>query len=453
LEEIERAAKIFGSLVKEKIPKIISHHDADGITSASIMIKSLYRIGCNFELRIVKQLTEDEIEKIKIHDENFLVLLDLGSGQLNFIRDFFEKTQVFVLDHHEPMRIEHPNLFHLNPLLFGESSSASVVTYIFAKFLSQKNVDTIDLAIVGALGDEQDERWVLKGLSRNILREAVDVGKVTVMKGIRLYGRNTRPIHKSLEFSFDPFIPGISGSESNAIQFLSELGIKARDEEGWRKLSDLTVEEQKKLASAIIMERLKWKEEDASDIFGEIYTLIGRTEELQDAREFATILNACGRMGLYGDAFRICFNESFSSERSWEILEAYRKKIGEAVRMIKEGEVKTGGRNVTFIFGEKKIPDTMIGTITSIVVNSNIVPKDKPVLGMAEFDGKIKISLRIPSGLGINARDVLVEAVKLLGKGEAGGHAKAAGALIDKSMESDFVNIIEEIMGEKIGKS
>ena len=335
MEEIERAAKIFGSLVKENIPKIISHHDADGITSASIMIKSLYRIGCNFELRIVKQLTEDEIEKIKIHDENFLVLLDLGSGQLNFIRDFFEKTQVFVLDHHEPMRIEHPTLFHLNPLLFGESSSASVVTYIFAKFLSQKNVDTIDLAIVGALGDEQDERWVLKGLSRNILREAVDVGKVTVMKGIRLYGRNTRPIHKSLEFSFDPFIPGISGSESNAIQFLSELGIKARDEEGWRKLSDLTVEEQKKLASAIIMERLKWKEEDASDIFGEIYTLIGRTEELQDAREFATILNACGRMGLYGDAFRICFNESFSSERSWEILEAYRKKIGEAVRMIK----------------------------------------------------------------------------------------------------------------------
>ena len=60
-----------------------------------------------------------------------------------------------------------------------------------------------------------------------------------------------RPVHKALEYSTNPFIPGISGEESASIQFLSSLGIELKKEGSWKTLADLTDEETKKLATAI----------------------------------------------------------------------------------------------------------------------------------------------------------------------------------------------------------
>ena len=155
------------------------------------------------------------------------------------------------MDHHEPVRKEHMNLLHINPLVLGEEEiSASMVCYLFVKLLNIKNTDLIDLAIVGAIGDIMDEKWELRGLGRKILEEAEMLGKISIERGLRLYGRNTRPIFKSLEYSSDAIIPGITGSESNAVQFLTELGIKLKDDERWRKLKDLTLKEQKKMELA-----------------------------------------------------------------------------------------------------------------------------------------------------------------------------------------------------------
>ena len=57
-EEIEKVAKIAKALIREKNVKAISHYDADGLSSAAIMTKTLTREGANFELHILKQLTE-----------------------------------------------------------------------------------------------------------------------------------------------------------------------------------------------------------------------------------------------------------------------------------------------------------------------------------------------------------------------------------------------------------
>ncbi len=135
------------------------------------------------------------------------------------------------MDHHQPKIVEHPNLFHINPNLFKEKEiSASVISFFFARSLNKENNDMIDLAIVGAVGDSLDEKWELKGLNENVLKQAQMLGKITVARGLRIYGRNTRPIHKALELSMDPYIPGITSSESNAVQFLTELGIKVKND-------------------------------------------------------------------------------------------------------------------------------------------------------------------------------------------------------------------------------
>ncbi|MEM5879088.1 MAG: DHH family phosphoesterase [Candidatus Aenigmatarchaeota archaeon] len=453
LEEIERLSKIFKSIANEKKVKIISHMDADGLTSAAILSKMLIRLGQNFELKIVKQLTENVLKKIKFTENDFFIFSDLGSGQLDLLKQILEKTQIFILDHHEPEIFKDINLFHLNPILFGEDEiSSSMICYLFAKNISIQNTDLIDLAIVGAIGDEQDEGWKLKGLARKILEEAETLGKIVVSKGIRLYGRNTKPIHKSLEHSFDPFIPGITGSESQAVQFLSELGISIKENEEWKKLKDLTVEEQQKLASAIILERLKFSQTNAVDIFGEIYTILDREEELQDVREFATILNACGRTENANVGIKICLGGTKTNE-IWEILEDYRRQISEGIKLLREDNIVLSTPNANFILAGNKIKDTLIGTITSIALNSNIFNSKKPVFGIVESeDNSLKISARLSKEIkNINLREVLYYAAKLL-KGEAGGHIHAAGALIDKNLQNDFVNIVDKKLGEIFGK-
>ncbi len=452
LDDIQRASTVFKSLIKKKHVKIVSHFDADGITSASIIVKTLLREGANFELRIVKQLTSRAIEQLRINEDDILLLTDLGSGQLDLLADIIERTQVFILDHHETNKSNHLNLFHINPLAYGEELSASMVSYLFAKSVNIKNSDLVDLAIVGATGDELDEKWEFVGnLARKIINEAETIGKISVTKGLRLYGRLTRPIHKSLEYTFDPFIPGISGSESNAVQFLSDLGINIKENNEWRTLSDLSLEEQHKLASAIIIERLKAKHSDAEDIFGDIYTIVGRYEDMQDVREFATVLNAAGRLGMHDLGIRLCLDDVNAINMSKEVMSNYRRIISEGIEFIRNNAVvKTDF--ATYLIAKNNVPDALIGTITSIFLNSNMADEDKPIFGLAYTpEQDIKISARVSKDLSINLREVIFKVVEKLG-GEAGGHMHAAGALIAKDKEKEVIEQMDRELGELIGR-
>lgn len=453
LVEIERVTNIVKKIVKEKPVRVVSHNDADGICSAAILTKALTRENANFQLNIVKRLDEKTLDNFKIPEDSFVIFSDLGSGQLDIIKEkLLDKNLVLILDHHEPMHLQHPNLFHINPLLFNEPEvSASVVTFLFVRSLNLKNNDSIDIAIVGAVADMLDEKWELKGLAEKMLKQAEEMGKITIEKGIRLYGINTRPIHKALELSMNPFIPGISGSESNAVQFLSELGIKIKNNGKWRYLKDLSTTEQKKLASAIIVERLRGKSIYPEDIFGDIYILVGREDELSNAMEFGTLLNAVGRLGKYDVGLRLCFNDVKALEEAREIMNEYRAHLSEYLNWIRENfdndNVVKKTKKAIFIMGGDKIKDTVIGTITSIILTSELA-NNRLVFGLAETEeGDIKISARAPKEANLNLRDVLIEATRNIGY--AGGHERAAGATIPLGKEKEFIKNIKRILGEE----
>lgn len=453
LEQLQRTAKVFRTVARQKKVRLFSHLDADGLCSAAIITRMMLREGINFELRIVKQLTADVIEKIDASENDVFLFTDLGSGQLDRLQKLFEKTQVFILDHHDSLKTSHINLFHMNPLAFAEEGiSSSMICYMFAKAINLENADSVDLAVVGAVGDEQDEKWEFKGVARKIVEEGETIGKIVVTKGMRLYGRNSRPLHKALANSFDPFIPGISGNESAAVQFLSDIGLNLKHEEEWKKLKDLTTEEQQKLASAIIIERMKLSDVTAEDIFGDNYTLIGRPEMLQDAREFATLLNACGRLGRYDVAVRLCLNEANAMNLAVEILDQYRKILSESLEVFRANPQivqKTSFAN--YLVFENKIPDTIVGTITSIAINSEMVDASRPVFGLVDTEnGMVKISARVSKEVkNLNLRDIVLLAAKSSG-GEAGGHKMAAGGLIQKGREKEFIQAADKVIEEQL---
>lgn len=452
LDEINKVAKIAKSLVKEKNVKVFTQFDSDGICSAAILTKMLLRENVNFQLTVLKQLTSETFQKISASENDFLIFADFGSGQLDLLENFFSKTHVLILDHHEPMQKSHMNLFHINPLLFGEKEmSASIICYLFAKAMDINNTDLVGVAITGAIGDESDEKWKFEGMIRKILNEAEIIGKVSVSQGLRLYGRNTRPVYKSLAYTFDPYIPGISGSESNAVQFLSDIGIRVKDNGNWVRLCDLTQEEQQKLATAIIFSRMG--ESSSEDIFGEIYTLLGRPEELQDARELSTLVNACGRTDNAQLALRILLEDYSVLEQIYGVTENYRRIIGDDLDWVRNHPNSiVKGDAATYLFAENSIRESVIGTVASILMNSGYVDLEKPFIAFADTDGGfVKVSARVAKGLNqINLKDIISKAAKACG-GEGGGHPKAAGGLIPKGTEKQFAEEIEKMKGEMIG--
>src|SRR5256886_7779430 len=131
----------------------------------------------------------------------------------------------------------------LNPHLEGAGSdvaSGAGCAYAVAKALASTNRDLAAVAIVGAVGDVQDQEFRrLSGYNRTILQGGIDAGVLRAQIDLRLFGRETRPAYKMLQYASDPWIPRLSGNEDACIAFLLELGIDLKVEEHWRSWSDL----------------------------------------------------------------------------------------------------------------------------------------------------------------------------------------------------------------------
>ena len=100
--------------------------------------------------------------------------------------------------------------------------------------------------------------------------KCVSFGKLEVKKGLKMFGSQTRQLHKLLEYSNDVFIPGITGNEAEAINFLEQIGINYRNGSEIVRLCDLSEEDLKKLIDNIILKRVG-SEENPADVFGDIY--------------------------------------------------------------------------------------------------------------------------------------------------------------------------------------
>ena len=249
--------------------EVYSHLDADGISSAAIIINYLKNYSMSqFRLRIVQQLDDEvikEIEKSKLPT----ILCDLGTGQLSRLKKAINNNKIVILDHHQPEKLlNHDNLIHINPCLHGvdgsKTISASGVIYLFLKEAGLNNPLMASIALIGAKGDGQD---VKAGLNYQILKQS----SIKEPKDLNVYGHNLRPVHKVLEYSNDYEIPGITGNETNAVMMLQELGIKLKNEETgeWRTLSDLTSNEKQRLISGVIIKRKNL--DNPEDVFKTVY--------------------------------------------------------------------------------------------------------------------------------------------------------------------------------------
>ncbi len=441
---------------------VIHHYDADGCSSGAIMYKALLRAGKKVTKKWVKQLYKETISEIRGLGKNY-VFVDFGSGQLEYLAKEFGGN-LFVFDHHQKTDFEHPN--HFTPFEFGINGgneiSASGIAYLFAKTLDAKNSDMLPLAIVGAVGDMQDFSGKLIGLNAGIVKEGVQTGTLKLENDLRMYGRVTRPLVQLLMYCTSPMLPELTANEKNCRCFLRQTGIEIKDGERWRTYVDLSVEERKKLATALILHLNSFRvpEWKIQELFGEVYTF--PQEEMHspcsEAKEFSTLCNACGRHGMADIAIEVCMGdrgEYYSQALS--LMAEHRRQLRQGIEFVLKNGLSEEESFYYFDAGGN-IEESIVGIVAGMLYGSNLIAANKPVIAFAHNeDGGFKISGRatkdlVQSGinLGIAFREVCAE----IGNGsEGGGHAVAAGLKLEKTDKESFLKKLNaKLKGQIAGK-
>jgi len=437
----------------EKPIKIISHIDTDGITSASILVRTLQKLDKNFSLSFVKQLSHKILSQLKQENYSIYIFLDLGSANIQEIKDNLKEKQIFILDHHLFQNIEN-DFIHINPHLFGINNeleiSGSGIVYFLSKTINLENKNLSHLAIIGAIGDMQERKGFL-GLNNEILQDSIDSNKIEVSTGLRMFGSYTRPLYKLLQYSTDPYIPGITGNEESTLKFLENLKINKE-----KKLFELDEEETKSLVTAIILQRLG-SESSPEDVLGKIYLLKDEPEDslIKDCREFSTLLNSCGRLNKPSLGVGACLNDSNTKQKALLLLNDYKKELINSLNWFYQSRNSPSiieKENLVIINAEDNIRDTIIGTITSIISKSNLYNDGTILISLAHtLEEDTKISVRSVGKNNINLKEILSKITEKLNC-KAGGHVNAAGSIIPQEKEQEFINLAQQILLENFIK-
>ena len=498
----ERAAACAERLRAADSVLLASHIDADGLTSAAIAATALERAGLDFEVVFKKQLDDAEIASIAAREYDTVLFTDFGSGQLDCISrhetagDF---TPV-IADHHQPADAETE--YHLNPLLEGIDGASELsgagASYVLARALASTgdgngaaatdggpaseaggassdaqsdggaagtdaeagsdNRDLAGLAVVGAVGDMQAVGGELHGANANIVAEGVEAGVLEEGTDLALYGKQTRPLPKLLEYSSEVRIPGISNDESGAIAFLDGLGLDLKEGGEWRRWVDLTDEERQTVASSLVQRAIKRgvSAEKVDGLVATTYTLTAEPvgTELRDASEFSTLLNATARYERADVGLAVCLGDREAGlERARHLLRTHRRNLSEGLQWVKSEGV-TREDNLQWFDAGDRIRETIVGIVAGMAVGVEGVDPDTPIVAFArKSDEETKVSGRGTGRLvaqGLDLSVVMGEASEAVGGG-GGGHDVAAGATIPAGEERAFVDRADELVGDQLG--
>ncbi|MHA2290173.1 MAG: DHH family phosphoesterase, partial [Promethearchaeota archaeon] len=373
---------------------IYSHFDPDGLTAASILAMTFKREKIPFHIRILKRLEINQVRGMgeSLPKNALVIFCDLGSGVIDAFKTWDQSIQIYILDHHSLVGEcgIQDNIHLINPHCFSIDGSSEVsgsgVSYFVAININPVNRNLSHLAIIGSLGDRQDqgENSSLIGLNRIIVEDAINNQLCTDSVAVWFYDK-TRDLISSLKrLNIDEF------DEEIAIHyFLEEIDISLKGKSGRRTIMELDEEEKKKIASELIVRNYV----NPKELYKHDYQLLNeQVIQIQDTRVFANRLNACGRMNRPDIGIALCMgdrNQALTELRP--IMKDYSKQIGEGLRWVLSNGNLENLSGLFFIDGRSKIEENIIGPITSILSSMDEY-RSKPVLSCAKIDNtRVKI--------------------------------------------------------------
>lgn len=459
---------------------VASHIDADGISAASVASSALERASIAHDVLFFKKLDDAAVESIiKLSSEALIWFTDLGSshssrfsGENFVITDHHHTSEsAFVVDGSSDQAVFLPYAcsYHLNPHLFGYSGdrdiSGSGLAFIVSLEIDPKNEDLVKLAITGAIGDMQDsDMRRLTGLNAEIAKFGVKSGWIERRYDLRLFGTQTRPLQRLIEYCSDPILPGLTGDGPACEDFLRSLKIPLDMENGApRRWCDLSSGERRRIITGLSRRILEsgGMESDVERLMGEVYTFpeeeVG--SPLREAREFATLLNSCGRNDMPELALEICKGDREAAlENAYALLRTHRENLSNAINYVKQMGVGTIG-GIQHFHCADQVKDTIVGIIAGMLLGSGELDTSKPVVGFAiskEEDGRFKIKASIRGSrhlveMGLNLASAVKSAAEVV-SGVGGGHSVAAGATLPLGSEDRFLAALDAEISKQLSK-
>lgn len=439
-ELCKKASEIIQSLPKTSKIRVISHYDADGIAAASIMCKALYRAGYDFHATLMRNPFDKGLERVSKEDNDLIIFLDMGSGQINTIEKM--NCKCIIVDHHQYLKKKtSENIFQINANLCNINGNyeacGATLTLALAKALNPKIKDLVGLALVGANGDKQYIGG-FRGYNKNVIDEALKDGLIKENVGIKLYGEN---LFDALYYSIDPYFSGVSGNKKAISDLLNKLGLRKDI-----KLEDLNKEEIKKLQSYLMLVLIE------KNLEKNILDTLIRPRYHSDSigyefERFADLIDSCGKGGNRGLGFSVAMGDKDAFDKAFDHEKEHKQKIlDELLRLEKEG------------FHEKKViryfhsNDSSLGGVIGGIAMNYLLDREKALLSLVKKDDELHVSCRGTQylvGKGLDLGKAMKEASAKLG-GHGGGHAIASGATIASDKEKEFLDIVDSIIDTQL---
>lgn len=444
--------------------RVISHLDADGMTSAAIASAVLSQKNIPFSVSIAPTLDEQTINHyIRDHDST-IMLLDFGSGQLSMLAQYIGNRHVLILDHHEIDECQVPDTFyHVNPRLFGidgnKDISGAGVVYLWAKHMLGKNAYRLaHFAVCGALGDVQADNTNtatgMSGINSEIVSDALKSKTIYMETVPKIFGLQSKELTKAITYA-DLNLGDLKGNAGQVEKHLRDIGINTAFGDRPLRYCDLTTQEKNTVCK--MLESLSGH----ADIYWKAYMVHGAQQgtPFSELRELATLLNACGRLKKPSIGIGALLGDPGCIDLAHVVSDTYKKRIVEAIKWYRDHQQDQQfvmrSSSYIIIRAGTAVLGTMIGTLASIIANDADVSDGTLILSMAHTDDHMtKVSVRVCGNRDsadptTDMSALMRQVTQSIGKGQAGGHAMAAGAVIPMDAEDSFIQAFIDIMNQQ----
>ena len=439
-KELERAASIVSQHTKVRL---ISHYDADGISSAAIVREALRRKGIDTTITIYPTLSDEQMTDAETIEAECVVMTDLGTSYLQRLSD--KGWDIVILDHHKPSEDTNvparDGFAFINPLMYGidgsKNACGAAMAYLFAIRLDENNSDLAPLALAGMYGDKQ-HLGGFQSIDRIIIDDAVASGSLRLIPNLAYPSGMT--FYQAMMSCPEPYFKGTTGQADKVTRFIKSCELAMTD-------TPATVSQGKidAFAEALAsrMRRNGITEEIIKETFGDRYY----SERYgMDVSELSSILDGCGRRGAYGKVFEACDSLDFT-EASAESQE-YADKLIETIEPTFRKMAVMDNIQV-FVLTEQG----MAGNTASAIVRYLGDP-DKPVIGITITGSeRTDVSSRGTERMiskGLNLAEAMRTMCAAVG-GQGGGHIIAAGGTIPAGTEEAFVKALDAFIGNQFG--
>ncbi len=421
--------------------QVYSHYDADGVSSAAIVAKTLLRMGKEFRVTLFTTLNDRGVDIIRECKAGCVIITDLGASYIDKLDEM--PFDVIVLDHHTVIS-EAKRIVYANPHLYGidgmTSGCGATMSLLFSVAVDEGNWDLVQVAFAGIAGDRQHING-LTGLNSYLLEEGSKRGFIEELPGSLIPSGD---LMTELYLMTDPYVRGVSGSEEGVAKLMGDAGIS-----NGKTYMGLTPEEKRRLSSLLAVKLASQGMQLSSmyEVARNKYLLKGLN---MDAEVLSSILNSCGRAGIGGTGVAAGMGDA----RSMEVGARTNK---ESAAMVVESMVeldRKGLNQMDHIQWFDTSDSGFTGMLCGIAMQS-IGNPDKPTIGLNMSNDPVNISSR---GMwrqldrGVDLSMAMRGSCASVG-GTGGGHKIASGGSVPSDKVEQFLKNLDRMIGEQISSS